>query len=164
MERALQNCAGNFYINDKPTGAVVGQQPFGGARASGTNDKAGSALNLYRCCLLYTSMLFVKRMRLPCIGKLVYGVQFGRAKRPCGRVCHKVCLALALYQSPSTYRVLLPVLGKDVYKRQTLIFRLGSRPARSPSWAAPAHPCRFLSGPPCWPSLGPLSPYSGSGA
>lgn len=48
MERALQNCAGNFYINDKPTGAVVGQQPFGGARASGTNDKAGSALNLYR--------------------------------------------------------------------------------------------------------------------
>ena len=44
----LRNCAGNFYINDKPTGAVVGQQPFGGARASGTNDKAGSALNLYR--------------------------------------------------------------------------------------------------------------------
>ena len=42
---ALQNCAGNFYINDKPTGAVVGQQPFGGARASGTNDKAGSAQN-----------------------------------------------------------------------------------------------------------------------
>ena len=46
--KALQNCAGNFYINDKPTGAVVGQQPFGGARASGTNDKAGSALNLLR--------------------------------------------------------------------------------------------------------------------
>ncbi|MBL8047675.1 MAG: L-glutamate gamma-semialdehyde dehydrogenase [Chthonomonas sp.] len=45
---ALRNAAGNFYINDKPTGAVVGQQPFGGARASGTNDKAGSALNLYR--------------------------------------------------------------------------------------------------------------------
>ena len=45
---ALQNSAGNFYINDKPTGAVVGQQPFGGARASGTNDKAGSALNLMR--------------------------------------------------------------------------------------------------------------------
>ena len=45
---ALQNAAGNFYINDKPTGAVVGQQPFGGARASGTNDKAGSALNLLR--------------------------------------------------------------------------------------------------------------------
>lgn len=44
----LRNAAGNFYINDKPTGAVVGQQPFGGARASGTNDKAGSALNLYR--------------------------------------------------------------------------------------------------------------------
>ena len=45
---ALQNCAGNFYINDKPTGAVVGQQPFGGARASGTNDKAGSLQNLLR--------------------------------------------------------------------------------------------------------------------
>ncbi|TAE00997.1 MAG: L-glutamate gamma-semialdehyde dehydrogenase [Bacteroidetes bacterium] len=46
--RKLENAAGNFYINDKPTGAVVGQQPFGGARASGTNDKAGSALNLLR--------------------------------------------------------------------------------------------------------------------
>lgn len=46
--RKLRNAAGNFYINDKPTGAVVGQQPFGGARASGTNDKAGSQLNLYR--------------------------------------------------------------------------------------------------------------------
>jgi|TARA_B110000211_G_scaffold56466_1_gene62959 1-pyrroline-5-carboxylate dehydrogenase len=44
----LENCAGNFYINDKPSGAVVGQQPFGGARASGTNDKAGSAQNLLR--------------------------------------------------------------------------------------------------------------------
>lgn len=48
VAKRLQNAAGNFYINDKPTGAVVGQQPFGGARASGTNDKAGSALNLYR--------------------------------------------------------------------------------------------------------------------
>ncbi|NJY61656.1 L-glutamate gamma-semialdehyde dehydrogenase [Salinimicrobium sp. CDJ15-81-2] len=46
--KALQNAAGNFYINDKPTGAVVGNQPFGGARGSGTNDKAGSILNLYR--------------------------------------------------------------------------------------------------------------------
>ena len=44
----LRYAAGNFYINDKPTGAVVGQQPFGGARGSGTNDKAGSMLNLYR--------------------------------------------------------------------------------------------------------------------
>ncbi len=44
----LENAAGNFYINDKPTAAVVGQQPFGGARASGTNDKAGSILNLLR--------------------------------------------------------------------------------------------------------------------
>lgn len=48
MTSQMVNAAGNFYINDKPTGAVVGQQPFGGARASGTNDKAGSALNLYR--------------------------------------------------------------------------------------------------------------------
>ncbi len=47
-EQELRHAAGNFYINDKPTGAVVGCQPFGGARASGTNDKAGSALNLYR--------------------------------------------------------------------------------------------------------------------
>ena len=47
-EHKLRNAAGNFYINDKPTGAVVGQQPFGGARASGTNDKAGSYLNLIR--------------------------------------------------------------------------------------------------------------------
>lgn len=48
MTNKLVNSAGNFYINDKPTGAVVNQQPFGGARASGTNDKAGSAINLYR--------------------------------------------------------------------------------------------------------------------
>jgi len=48
MSDALRYAAGNFYINDKPTGAVVGQQPFGGARASGTNDKAGSPLNLLR--------------------------------------------------------------------------------------------------------------------
>jgi 1-pyrroline-5-carboxylate dehydrogenase len=48
LTKKLVNTAGNFYINDKPTGAVVGQQPFGGARASGTNDKAGSAVNLMR--------------------------------------------------------------------------------------------------------------------
>jgi len=47
-KRLLLNAAGNFYINDKPTGAVIGQQPFGGSRASGTNDKAGSPLNLER--------------------------------------------------------------------------------------------------------------------
>ena len=47
-DRALRQAAGNYYVNDKPTGAVVGQQPFGGARASGTNDKAGSILNLMR--------------------------------------------------------------------------------------------------------------------
>ncbi|MGC7873774.1 L-glutamate gamma-semialdehyde dehydrogenase [Desulfosporosinus sp. SYSU MS00001] len=48
IAKDLDHAAGNFYINDKPTGAVVGQQPFGGSRASGTNDKAGSAINLYR--------------------------------------------------------------------------------------------------------------------
>jgi 1-pyrroline-5-carboxylate dehydrogenase len=48
IANALRHAAGNFYVNDKPTGAVVGQQPFGGARASGTNDKAGSKLNLLR--------------------------------------------------------------------------------------------------------------------
>jgi 1-pyrroline-5-carboxylate dehydrogenase len=47
-EKKLTHSAGNFYINDKPTGAVVGQQPFGGSRASGTNDKAGSMINLLR--------------------------------------------------------------------------------------------------------------------
>ena len=46
----LQHAAGNFYINDKPTGAVVGQQPFGGSRASGTNDKAGGPINLLKWC------------------------------------------------------------------------------------------------------------------
>jgi 1-pyrroline-5-carboxylate dehydrogenase len=48
ISKRLDNAAGNFYINDKPTGAVVGQQPFGGARKSGTNDKAGSIFNLLR--------------------------------------------------------------------------------------------------------------------
>jgi 1-pyrroline-5-carboxylate dehydrogenase len=57
----LRNAAGNFYINDKPTGAVVGQQPFGGARASGTNDKAGSSLNLLR----WTSPRIVKENFAP---------------------------------------------------------------------------------------------------
>jgi 1-pyrroline-5-carboxylate dehydrogenase len=58
---ALRQAAGNFYINDKPTGAVVGQQPFGGSRASGTNDKAGSAGNLLR----WTSMRTVKETFVP---------------------------------------------------------------------------------------------------
>ncbi|HOI41908.1 MAG TPA: L-glutamate gamma-semialdehyde dehydrogenase [Elusimicrobiales bacterium] len=57
----LENAAGNFYINDKPTGAVVGQQPFGGARASGTNDKAGSLLNMIR----WTSPRAVKENFVP---------------------------------------------------------------------------------------------------
>jgi 1-pyrroline-5-carboxylate dehydrogenase len=60
-EDALRNAAGNFYINDKPTGAVVGQQPFGGGRASGTNDKAGSILNLLR----WTSPRSVKETFVP---------------------------------------------------------------------------------------------------
>ena len=54
--KALENASGNFYINDKPTGAVVGQQPFGGGRASGTNDKAGSKMNLLR----WTSVRSIK--------------------------------------------------------------------------------------------------------
>ena len=57
----LRFAAGNFYINDKPTGAVVGQQPFGGARASGTNDKAGSAQNLLR----WTSTRTIKENFVP---------------------------------------------------------------------------------------------------
>lgn len=56
MTKSLENAAGNFYINDKPTGAVVGQQPFGGARGSGTNDKAGSVFNMVR----WTSIRTVK--------------------------------------------------------------------------------------------------------
>jgi len=59
--KVLENAAGNFYINDKPTGAVVGQQPFGGARASGTNDKAGSYLNLIR----WTSPRTIKETFVP---------------------------------------------------------------------------------------------------
>jgi 1-pyrroline-5-carboxylate dehydrogenase len=61
MAKALRHAAGNFYINDKPTGAVVGQQPFGGARASGTNDKAGAAANLLR----WTSQRAVKENFVP---------------------------------------------------------------------------------------------------
>jgi 1-pyrroline-5-carboxylate dehydrogenase len=57
----LRNAAGNIYFNDKPTGAVVGQQPFGGARRSGTNDKAGSPLNLLR----WTSPRTMKETYLP---------------------------------------------------------------------------------------------------
>ena len=57
----LRYAAGNFYVNDKPTGAVVGQQPFGGSRASGTNDKAGSILNLLR----WTSARTIKETFVP---------------------------------------------------------------------------------------------------
>jgi 1-pyrroline-5-carboxylate dehydrogenase len=60
-QAALRYAAGNFYVNDKPTGAVVGQQPFGGARASGTNDKAGSFLNLIR----WTSPRAIKETFVP---------------------------------------------------------------------------------------------------
>ena len=59
--KKLVNSAGNFYINDKPTGAVVGQQPFGGARGSGTNDKAGAKVNLLR----WTSMRTIKETLIP---------------------------------------------------------------------------------------------------
>lgn len=61
MERTLTHAAGNFYINDKPTGAVVGQQPFGGARRSGTNDKAGSRVNMMR----WLSQRTIKENRIP---------------------------------------------------------------------------------------------------
>ena len=59
--KALRSAAGNFYINDKPTGAVVGQQPFGGSRASGTNDKAGTWINLER----WVSPRSIKETYLP---------------------------------------------------------------------------------------------------
>ena len=61
MERSLAHAAGNFYINDKPTGAVVGQQPFGGSRASGTNEKAGSIFNMIR----WTSPRVIKETFVP---------------------------------------------------------------------------------------------------
>ncbi len=61
MTKRLTNAAGNFYINDKPTGAVVGQQPFGGARGSGTNDKAGSVFNMLR----WVSIRTVKETFVP---------------------------------------------------------------------------------------------------
>ena len=61
MEKALSNTAGNFYINDKPTGAVIAQQPFGGSRASGTNDKAGGPLNLIR----WTNARCIKEALVP---------------------------------------------------------------------------------------------------
>jgi 1-pyrroline-5-carboxylate dehydrogenase len=61
ITKRLENAAGNFYINDKPTGAVVGQQPFGGARGSGTNDKAGSVFNFLR----WTSIRTIKETFVP---------------------------------------------------------------------------------------------------
>jgi 1-pyrroline-5-carboxylate dehydrogenase len=61
LSERLRFAAGNFYVNDKPTGAVVGQQPFGGGRASGTNDKAGAATNLLR----WTSPRSIKETFVP---------------------------------------------------------------------------------------------------
>ena len=61
MSNSFRNSAGNFYINDKPTAAVVGQQPFGGGRASGTNDKAGSKWNLLR----WMSVRSIKETMVP---------------------------------------------------------------------------------------------------
>lgn len=66
ITKRLENAAGNFYINDKPTGAVVGQQPFGGARGSGTNDKAGSVFNMLR----WTSVRTVKESFVPSVNYL----------------------------------------------------------------------------------------------
>ena len=84
-ERRLRYAAGNFYVNDKPTGAVVGQQPFGGSRASGTNDKAGSTLNLLR----WTSARSIKETfvpatehGLPAHGGSVMPGLFGKVVRP----------------------------------------------------------------------------------
>ena len=71
----LRYAAGNFYVNDKPTGAVVGQQPFGGARASGTNDKAGSVLNLVR----WVSPRTIKETQVP--PKVLGGEYFGYGSR-----------------------------------------------------------------------------------
>ena len=71
----LRYSAGNFYVNDKPTGAVVGQQPFGGARASGTNDKAGSVLNLMR----WVSPRTIKETQVP--PKVSGGEYFGYGSR-----------------------------------------------------------------------------------
>jgi 1-pyrroline-5-carboxylate dehydrogenase len=71
----LRYAAGNFYVNDKPTGAVVGQQPFGGARASGTNDKAGSMLNLVR----WVSPRAIKENQVP--PKVMKGEYFGYGSR-----------------------------------------------------------------------------------
>jgi 1-pyrroline-5-carboxylate dehydrogenase len=68
----LRYAAGNFYVNDKPTGAVVGQQPFGGARGSGTNDKAGSMWNLIRWVQPRTikeTFVPVRDYRYPFLGK-----------------------------------------------------------------------------------------------
>ena len=74
----LRFSAGNFYVNDKPTGAVVGQQPFGGARASGTNDKAGSVLNLLR----WVSPRSVKETFVPATD---YRYPHGMKPHRCGR-------------------------------------------------------------------------------
>jgi 1-pyrroline-5-carboxylate dehydrogenase len=66
----LRHAAGNFYINDKPSVAVMGQQPFGGSRASGTNDKAGSALNLLRWVsprLIKETLVPATDYRYPCM-------------------------------------------------------------------------------------------------
>ena len=72
VTKALRNSAGNFYVNDKPTGAVVGRQPFGGARSSGTNDKAGSMLNLLRWVsprLIKETFVTPKDYRYPFLAK-----------------------------------------------------------------------------------------------
>jgi 1-pyrroline-5-carboxylate dehydrogenase len=79
-QQALRFAAGNFYVNDKPTGAVVGQQPFGGGRASGTNDKAGSSQNLLR----WTSARAIKETFVPAVNHL-YAHQAAEADRAANR-------------------------------------------------------------------------------
>ena len=84
-QNRLRFAAGNFYVNDKPTGAVVGRQPFGGSRGSGTNDKAGSALNLLRWTSARTiKETFVPRNRphLPAHGGRLMAGLFANTLRP----------------------------------------------------------------------------------
>ena len=86
---ALRNAAGNFYINDKPTGAVVGQQPFGGARGSGTNDKAGSKLNLVRWVSARTvkeTLRAAARLQVSVHGRRI-GASDAAPFHPAGRAC-----------------------------------------------------------------------------
>ena len=98
---ALRFAAGNFYINDKPTGAVVGQQPFGGARASGTNDKAGAAVNLLR----WTSPRSIKETFVP-----PDGLDVPLLSSACGE--HRRLSAVSRRRPGAARRLLRPVGGR----------------------------------------------------